>query len=157
MKNWISIFLFLFLSISLPFLVVGQDYNSAAGARIGTYFSGSYKAFISEKGALEAITGITRVGGQSLITFGGFHQIHHRLTADIPTLNWYYGAGLFIALGKRDISGNFSIAGNLGLEYTLDNSPFNVFIDAIPYYTFSGTSRFDADASIGVRYIIGNV
>jgi len=130
-----------------------QDYKASAGVRLGTYFSVSVKSFISEKGALEGIGGISRVGGQSLITVGAFFKIHNQFASDIPTLKWYFGGGSFVALGSSDINTNVALTAIIGLEYTFDSSPINIFIDGIPFVSLINSRRFDAEASMGVRYI----
>jgi len=133
---------------------VAQDYRTSVGARLGTYFAGSYKTFISEKSALEGVAGISRVGGQSLLSLGAYYQRHHTFTSDIPTLKWYYGGGLFTALGNSDIDTNMSITAAIGLEYTFEDTPINIFIDALPYYSLTNSNGIETEASLGVRYIL---
>jgi len=131
-----------------------QDYKTSIGVRLGTYFAGSYKAFLNEKSAVEGVAGISRVGGQSLLSLGASYQRHHSFTSDIPTLRWYYGGGVFAALGNSEIDTNISITAALGLEYTFEDTPINIFIDALPYYSLTTSRGIDTEASIGVRFIL---
>lgn len=133
--------------------LVGQDYKSAVGLRAGTNFTLSYKQFISESSAFEGFGGITRTGGQSLLTAGVFYEIHNVVTSDIPNLKWYYGGGAFIALGRENISSNFALAAITGLEYVLETAPINLFIDATPYVSLTNDAAFDIEANIGARFI----
>ena len=132
---------------------IAQDYKYSAGLRLGTYFAGSVKTFISEKRAVEVIAGISREGGNSITTVGGFYQIHNAFAADTPSLKWYFGGGGFVGFGNSDIKTNVALAGIIGLEYTLDTTPLNLFIDGIPYLSLINDFRFDAEASLGIRYV----
>lgn len=153
MKN-IATRLFIFSTLILLSLnLSAQDYKLSAGARLGTYFAGSAKAFIGQKSAVEGIVGISREAGQSILALGGFFQRHHQLTSDIPTLRWYYGAGVFVGLGSGELKTSVSFTGNIGLEYTMEDTPINFFIDGIPYINVTNNSKFDTEASIGIRYI----
>lgn len=143
----------LFFTIALSSNLSAQDYKSAAGIRLGTYVAASFKTFISEKGAIEAIAGISREGGNSIITFGGFYQIHNSFAADTPTLKWYFGGGTFVALGNENIKTNIALTGIIGLEYTFESTPLNLFIDGIPYLSLNNEFNFDAEASLGVRFV----
>ena len=132
---------------------IAQDYKYSAGLRLGTYVAGSFKTFISEKQAVEIIAGIAREGGNSITTVGGFYQIHNSFAADTPTLSWYFGGGAFVGFGNSDITTNVALAGIIGLEYTFVSTPINLFIDGIPYLSLNNDFSFDAEASLGVRYI----
>ena len=153
MPSLIRASIILFFVFSFSNSIIAQDYKSSAGLRLGTYFAGSFKTFISEKGAIEAIAGISREGGNSITTVGGFYQIHNSFSADIPTLKWYFGGGTFVAIGNADIKTNIALSGIIGLEYTFDSSPLNLFIDGIPYLSITDDFRFDAEASLGVRFV----
>lgn len=137
---------------SLPHLSA-QDYRSSAGIRLGTSINATYKIFITESKAIEAIAGISRVGGNSLWTFGGFYQVQNQLTRNIPNLSWYIGAGGFYRLGNDNIKPNILLATVIGLEYTFESAPINIFLDVIPYANVIEDVGYDADASLGVRYI----
>ncbi len=152
MKQALSLFILIILFLS-PQAVKSQDYKASAGLRLGTYFAVSVKSFISEKAAIEGIGGITRIGGQSLISVGGFYTIHNQFASDIPTLKWYYGGGTFVALGSNDIKTNVALTAIIGLEYTFETTPINIFMDAVPFVSLINSRRFDSEASMGVRYI----
>ena len=143
----------LMFTIIISSNISAQDYKSSAGVRLGTYIAGSFKAYISEKGAIEAIAGISREGGNSITTLGGFYQIHNQLTSDIPTLKWYFGGGAFVGFGNDEIKTNVAVSAIIGLEYTFDSTPINLFIDGVPYLSITNGTNFDAEASLGVRYI----
>ncbi|MFT6335559.1 MAG: hypothetical protein ACI86M_002509 [Saprospiraceae bacterium] len=153
MLSLIRASIIIFLAFSFSNNTIAQDYKTSAGLRLGTYFAVSFKTFISEKGAIEAIAGISREGGNSITTIGGFYQVHNQFTNDIPTLKWYFGGGAFVAIGTSDIKTNIALSGIIGLEYTFESSPLNLFIDGTPYLSLTSESRFDAESSLGVRYV----
>lgn len=135
-----------------------QAYKSAVGARLGTSFTGSYKMFISETNALEGIVGLDRTSlgipgfSSTSLVLGAFYQIHKPLDLDGVGFTWYYGFGGFAYIG--DFSGIVP-SGIIGLEYTLEDSPVNFFIDASPgLYIGDGGSDFDITGFIGARYIL---
>lgn len=148
------------LNVSLVFALIlsfqsmnAQDYKSGIGLRIGTYFALSYK-YLNKNNAFEAVAGIRREGGRSIIALGAFYQRHRQLTNDIPTLKWYYGGGLFLGVGSNEVQTTIAATASIGLEYTLENAPFIFFIDGIPYIDITNNGRFDTEASLGVRYLI---
>lgn len=159
MKTAIKGFVFV-LTLCFCADLSGQAYQSSVGARLGTSFTGSYKMFVSERNALEGIVGIDRttvgapffrVSSTSLV-LGAFYQIHNPLDLDGVGFSWYYGFGGFAYIG--DISGIVP-SGIIGLEYTLEDSPVNFFIDASPgLYIGDGGSDFDITGFIGARYIL---
>lgn len=150
MKLVFKIVLFISLFTFSSF-VSGQTYNASVGARLGTIFSGTYKAFVSEVTAFEAIAGFENVAGESYLLAGGFLEIHNPLSVNGSELSWYYGAGGYIALGE--VTGIVP-SGIIGLEYVLDDSPVNLFIDAIPSIFIGGGSTFQLNGAIGARYIL---
>ncbi len=156
MKNIIKTIVIL-LVFTMSSNIQGQAYESAVGARLGTFFTGTYKTFIGENTALEGIVGFDRVGnsfvGTTLFVVGAFYEIHNDLDLDGTNFQWYYGFGGFVSLG-----GGSSIivpSGIIGLEYTMENSPVCFFIDAIPGLAIgNGVTDFDINGSLGARYIL---
>ncbi|MDF1695044.1 MAG: hypothetical protein P1U56_04405 [Saprospiraceae bacterium] len=136
---------------------LAQEYDFLIGARLGTYISGSVVKKASEGRTYEAMIGITREANQSDYVFGAFYKFHVQISEQLPSLNWYAGGGAYMKLS--DITGrnvyNFSPSIISGMEYTLEDSPVNFFIDVSPYYRVNGSddSRFNIHANVGVRYI----
>ena len=140
-------------------IVHAQDYRSAVGGRLGTYVAGSFSTFVSESGSVEVIAGITREANESNFIFGSFYRRHFDVTNQVPTLKWYAGIGLYInsieeAASKSELT--FLPSAIIGMEYSLEHTPVNFFIDISPYYnTKSGSdSDFDLHANLGVRYVL---
>ena len=161
MKNIIRTIVIL-LVFTVTSNIQGQAYESAVGARLGTFFTGTYKTFIGENTALEGVAGFDRVGGGSIggVSYGGatvfvlgaFYEIHNELDLDGTDFQWYYGFGGYIGLGS---GGAIVPSGIIGLEYTMEDSPVCFFIDAIPGIAIaSGGSDFQMNGSLGARYIL---
>ena len=132
-----------------------QDYKSSIGLRLGTYFAGSFTTYVSEKASVELLAGISREANRSQWNFGGFYKIHNSVASEVPTLNWYFGAGLYVRF--TDIESEkvkFAPSGILGMEYSLEHTPVNFFVDVSPHYRINSGPGFDVHASMGVRYII---
>ncbi len=153
------IFIFLFLVCFSQF-VQAQDYKSSIGGRLGTYAAVSFSTYLSEGRSLEAMAGITREANQSDFIFGSFYKFHLGVTAQVPTLNWYAGIGLYIN-SRKETSENrvsFAPAAIVGMEYTLEYTPVNFFIDVSPNYDSATVlnSKFNVHANLGVRYILSS-
>ncbi|MEM9547401.1 MAG: hypothetical protein AAGA77_15585 [Bacteroidota bacterium] len=152
------VFLFICI-ISLNQTAAAQDYRSAIGGRLGSYISGSFTTFTSEDRSVEIIAGITREANTSQFLFGSFYRFHFDVTSQLPTLKWYAGLGLYINSLEKEASSSeltFLPSAIIGMEYTLEHTPVNFFLDLSPYYnTDSATdSNFDVHANLGVRYIL---
>jgi len=158
-KHSKSLVFIIFLLVTIGQSVQAQDYKSALGGRLGTYISISFSAYVSEDVSIEMIGGLTREANQSDFIFGGFYKYHRNVTSQVPSLNWYFGAGFYVNL-KDEASEKVSFApgGIIGMEYTLDHTPVNFFIDASPNYNLNSDSdsNFNIHANLGVRYVISN-
>ena len=135
-----------------------QDYDKSIGLRLGTYVGASFTAYTSSNKSIEVIAGLTRQANQSDYIFGGFYKYHLTISSDIPTLNWYSGLGVMLFLEEENGSNKVNIApgGIVGLEYTLEHTPVNFFIDVNPHYKVNSNSnsKFNIHANLGVRYVI---
>ena len=135
-----------------------QDYNKAIGLRLGTYVGASFTTSTSDYRSIELIAGITREANQTDYIFGGFYKFHLVISSDIPTLNWFSGVGALLLLVEDGNNNKINIAPGalVGLEYTLEHTPVNFFIDVSPYFnvTTKNDSKFNIHASLGVRYVI---
>ena len=154
-KTVILSFILLLCTIQLS---TAQDYNKAIGLRLGTYVGASFTTYTSEYKSIEVIAGITRQANQSDYIFGGFYKFHLPISSDLPTLNWFSSIGVLLFLEEENGGNKVNIApgGLVGLEYTLEHSPVNFFIDISPYYKVTSNidSKFDIQANLGVRYVL---
>lgn len=161
MSNYKSLNIIVF--VSLMFLSTfsnlnAQDYGHSVGLKLGTYVGTSFSSYVSENRSFEVIAGITRQANQTDYIFGASFRFHTHVTSEIPTLNWYSGFVAFAFLEEESGSEKVNLAPGvlLGMEYTLEYTPVNFFIEVAPYYdiTTKLDSRFDIHANLGVRYVL---
>ena len=121
-----------------------QDYKSAIGLRLGSPLSVSYKTFLSEKGAFEAVAGFRSYTGYSWVNIGAYYQVHNDFP-NVDGLKWYYGAGANVYFWSWDSAfldagsnTSFGISGVLGLDYKFKDIPLNVSADWIPTFFLNG-------------------
>lgn len=136
-----------------------QNYTTSLGLR-GPFNNGiTLKHFISEQSALEGIFA-SRYRGFS---FTGLYE-KHQGAFDVDQLQWYYGAGGHIGIyddrspwfEDSDQKTVIGVDGIIGLEYTIQEIPFNISIDYKPAFNVVGHQGFWGDnGGISVRYIFG--
>ena len=134
--------------------ISAQDYNWAAGVRLGDDMGGiSVKKSISERGKIEGIIAIPYWHGVNLT---GLYQQY----IPVETFHIYYGAGGHVGNWKHksdDISKNDYFIGVdciIGIEFTLLRSiPLSLSFDYKPSYNFTGNAGFNFNGGgIGLRY-----
>lgn len=144
--------LFLFQNAS------AQNYENAAGVRLGWGFGGTIKHFFDDSKAVE---GIVQLGGvyNRYAQVTGLFQVHQPLDDVAPGLQWYFGGGGFIGFFSGVYSARstrIGIAGNIGLDYTFEDIPLNITLDWVPGIAIVGFGTgFGAGTAggLGVRYI----
>lgn len=151
MRHWL---LLAALPICLS-LHAQADYNASVGARIGTVFGVGGKVFLTPDLGLEGYFGSRRRGYEL-----GAAALIHRDLGWSGDFTWYYGGGTH--LGFSEYSGGensvrtqttFGVAGQIGIEYTLQQLPLNLAIDYRPEFNFTGVKGFDwIGGALSVRY-----
>jgi len=125
-----------------------QPYQSALGLRGGTGATVTYKKFISEPIAFEAI-----VGSYDYEFFGLSVLFEKHKDIGVRRVQWYWGVGPFLTTA-RDFSA-WGIMGALGLDASFESIPLNFTIDWTPRLRLkSGGSAFLGSVGVGLRYII---
>lgn len=140
------------LTLVLGFSLAGyaQSYSSAAGLRLGAYNAmGSYKVFLNEKVAVEAIAGFPyetfAINANALV------QVHNPIQS-VDNLAWYYGGGAGVTLGKPF---GLYILGVVGLDYKIDGYPINLSLDVQPSIPLIGGKKVSIGlSSFAIRYIL---
>lgn len=80
-----------------------------------------------------------------------FHKINHAMDlGGSGNLVPYHGPGMVIGVGEDDTT--FALEFVWGLEYDLNDVPFEVFMDAGPNFQFEPVSVFTLTSSFGMRY-----
>lgn len=132
-----------------------EGYHKAIGVKM---FPGaiSYKKFISENKAYEAIGYIT-LDGLSLSIVKEFYTP----IVDVNQLTWFYGYGGHLGIWSDEFkktnlgTSNSNIAvgfdGIIGLDYKIKNSPINLSFDWQPSFSII-QAYFKNQGGIAVRY-----
>ncbi len=157
----IKIFLLGVILTSFSVAASAQDYQTSLGLRGGFAQGITFKHFISEDVAIEALAE-TRWRGLLLT---GLIQ-RHRPALDVQGLNWYYGGGAHIGFWAyhrnnpwwtRHEDESYLVLGLdviLGLEYKLPDLPLVVAADWKPAFNFVGVEGFWGDfGAVSLRYI----
>ena len=136
-----------------------QNYENAAGLRLGWGLGISGKHFFDDRSAVE---GVLRFGGffSSYIQFTGLYQLHQSLSDVTEGLQWYVGGGAFAGFWSGaysrvyDYSGTqVGISGVIGLDYKFADLPINVSADWMPGIAIVGGGGFvGSSGGLAVRY-----
>ncbi len=147
--NYSMRLLLVILGCCFCFGASAQYYDSAAGLRGGTGATISYKKFLGQTIALEAI-----VGSFDYDYFGTGILIEKHADLGVGRVQWYWGVGPYLTFAK-DFTG-FGALGALGLDYALESIPLQFSLDWTPRLRIAGASGkfFNRSAGVGIRYII---
>lgn len=147
-----------FFAITMIIAANAQDYNTGIGVRGGLSNGLTIKHFIEGDRAIEGLLA-NRWGGFNVT---GLYEIHAQ-AFDTPRLNWYYGFGGHIGFwdGDKnpwfDDNNNYTVIGIdgiIGLEYNIEEIPFNISLDWKPGINLIGYTGFWADeVALSVRFI----
>ncbi|MDR0547631.1 MAG: hypothetical protein LBG77_08680 [Dysgonamonadaceae bacterium] len=156
-----KILLVMVLAVSGMFAANAQVDGNAIGLRLGYGAEISYQHALGDANRLELDLG-TSIGsgyfGAGLT--GAYHWVF-----DLSTLskgfNWYVGPGAHFALwnykavgsieGRTDFA--LGIAGQIGIEYNLENIPLQLSLDYRPVFYFLPSTGGGWDSiCFGVRY-----
>lgn len=140
------------LIILCPY-IYAQNYTRSAGFRPGTATGFTYRQYINEENAVEAIVNYTRRSLRITALKQYFRPAFYEIA---DNLNFVYGYGAHIGLYYTNrfkilnksykleewrYSPIFGLDGYLGLEYNIREFPVIIGIDIKPFFEFS-TSRF---------------
>lgn len=163
-KNFLILITFLCLS---GVATAQSDYDKAIGIRLGSgyydLFSGSYKVFITDPGALEFNLGLRGYGVIGVnwfnVSVAGSYQHHFPINA-VPGLQWFVGGGAVVS----NTFSSFDYRRGLGLgifatggaDYKFSNIPLNVTVDIRPTFSvleaYSYYNSFYPNGGIAARY-----
>lgn len=149
---------FLFVLLTVSYGHAQKNYDNALGIRLGSWPGITYKHFVTQRGAFEAILSTKWHG----YMFHGLYEVHHKVFNE-PGFNFYYGAGGHVGHWNvrthrhpwYDDAGTYSaigVDGILGLEYTLSTIPLNFSIDWKPMFNIVNyTGLWVDDVAFSVR------
>ncbi len=141
------------LIISLLFCVQSlqaQQYDTGVGLKFGFPIGLTYKQFISDQGAIEAILGV-RNGVTGTLVYE-----HHIEIIDYH-VQFYFGGGLSggIYVNPFDESiPEIALTGITGLEMNFDRIPITFSFDALPKLALrKGDILYLVNGGLAVRYV----
>lgn len=133
-----------------------QAYKTAIGVKGGNAYLGTFKHFLSEKLAVEAVAGFGATANADLYA-AVYAQLHFPI-GSVDNLTWFAGAGPNLATyGVIGNSGSsFGITGIGGADYSFDSIPLNVSADvSTPVFFGDSVLNFVPYVTVSARYILG--
>ena len=151
-------------SLLTAFSLQAQTYDKSVGLRAGWGVGATFKYFLNEGSAVEAIVNLRSAGylgfaSSRSIAISGLYQIHKPLEDVTEGLQWYVGGGGLVgfstsrALGTRSSSASFGILGVIGLDYAFEDLPLNLSLDWMPGIIFNGGGFTGTTGGLAIRYI----
>ena len=160
MKNLKAILAIALFFGLIPLASEAQNYQTAAGLRLGYPLSVSIKHFIDDSAALEGYVGTRWYDNRSWTSVSGAYQQHFDLEG-VDGLQWYVGAGGTVYFWRYDFKTTaaataFGLQGYLGLDYTFDDAPISITADWIPTIFLNGYIKGFGGGygSLGIRYLL---
>lgn len=140
--------------------VAGAHTQNLIGVR-GGWFSGITFQHYTSKGAAVEIIG---QGSRNWFNLTALYEIHKDFS-DVQNMKWYYGVGGHLGsyryrtghpvFGDR-YTGNAAILGVdgiIGLEYFLEEIPFQFSLDYKPMLNLNGGGWLYHDAALAIRFV----
>lgn len=152
-----SLFALLFACVAFAGTVSAQSYKTGLGVRLSpsnAYVNNSItlKHFLNESKAIEAL-----VSFGDPFAIGALYEVHKPFSSDGQGLQWFYGAGAYLAFVKsynpntmkNETDANFGGQGIIGLDYKFTNLPLNLSLDWKPELNLVTDIAFEA-STIGL-------
>ncbi len=149
---------FLIATLSTVFLLTTSSSFAQDGVGVGGELISpvglSYKVPINESSAVTGALGLFVTDGFNSSRFE-INYLSYRDNEDINIasgdLNPYIGAGLSFRFAEN-LDPTVSLRVPFGIEYMIDNSPIEVYMDIGPFLTVTDPLSFSFDSSLGFRY-----
>ena len=126
-------------------------YKNAIGITVWDGVGATYKHFLKENAALEAIAFFNSKGARTT----GLYEFHFRLGNE-PGLRWFVGPGAHLGFyNNTNGNGLFpGIDGIIGVEYIFNKIPLNAAINWQPTVEFGNDRGFNGSwGGLSARYI----
>jgi hypothetical protein len=127
-----------------------QKAGFGVGVMVGEPIGGSFKAWLSEKTAIDGGVAYANYDDDGLQVHSDY--LYHNfdwLSAGSGRLPVYFGLGARLKFADDTHVG---IRGPIGLSYIFDNVPVDVFGEVAPILDFTPNWRVEWNAAIGARY-----
>lgn len=147
--------------------IKGNSYKTGIGLRAGGTSGLTFKQFVGNRHAIEAIVGLWHHGVSATALYE-----HHTNAFNVDGLNWLYGIGAHVSYQTGDqyfyhTSRNgtviiyephvfgIGVDGIFGMEFKIPNAPISVSLDMKPYMEFMSNNhiRGAVDPGLSVRAV----
>lgn len=109
-----------------------QNYDRSIGLRLGTTIGASYKSYLSQQKAVEAILDLD-IFDKDLMKLNVTGLYEFVFETDAEGLNFYAGPGISAGIYLGDSNGlMLAINGVAGVEYKFPNTPVSISLDWNP-------------------------
>lgn len=144
-----KIFYTLVLFIGFALSMNAQSYNSAVGARLGSYsLTASYKQFLTESSAFELFGGFAYEG--TALNVNALYLMHTPIPS-VENLSWYWGGGVSTNLNPFTLG----VMGAIGVDYKLEDYPVNLTLDYLPTLGIvNSKGLYYRGVTLAVRYVL---
>lgn len=153
MKRHIILFVFLITFALTNVESIAQD-KLGLGGELLSPVGLSYKVSINEKSAITGAFGFFLSDGVNnavLETNYILYKDNENINIGSGELQPYFGGGLaFNFATSSDIAVALRVP--FGIEYKIDNTPIEVYMDVGPYLVLTDPLSFSLDSSLGFRY-----
>ncbi len=153
MKKTIFSLLILTILLIAPGSAHAQN-DIALGGELISPVGLSYKFGISDNSAITGALGFFVTDGANSAAFE-INYLSYRNPENVNIrsgdLSPYVGLGLSFGSASNSDE-TLSIRVPVGLEYAIDNSPFELYMDIGPFVTVTDPLAFTFDSSLGFRY-----
>ena len=148
MKN----ILFFVLFLALTATTQAQEKTLSVGANlVGSALSTEYQVSAKSSARLDVDFAF---GDNNIIVLNPqyhFHKVNNQMDlGGSGILMPYHGPGFLIGVGESD--NTFALQFAWGLEYDINDVPFEVFVDAGPYIQIEPSTIITLSSSFGMRY-----
>ncbi len=149
---------FLIVMLSAVFMLTSSESFAQDGVGLGGELISpvgiSYKVPINESSAVTGALGLFVTDGFSSSRFE-VNYLSYRDNENINIgsgdLSPYIGAGVSFRFAENQ-DAVVSLRVPFGIEYMIDNSPIEVYMDIGPFITVTDPAAFTFDSSLGFRY-----
>lgn len=123
------------------------------GVIIGEPTGISVKSWLSDRSALAAVAAWS-FGGRNTVHFHLDYQVHNYdlVTVEQGRMSFYWGLGGRIIVREGDRDNILSARIPLGLNYHIQGSRLETFVEAVPKVNLIPSTGFDVGAGLGIRY-----
>ncbi|MEQ9310288.1 MAG: hypothetical protein RLN90_12610 [Balneolaceae bacterium] len=114
----------------------------------------SYKVPINETSAITGAWGIFLTDGFTSSTFEANYLLYREsdnIRIGSGDLSPYLGGGLSFVF-RKNADARVALRVPFGIEYKIDNTPFEIYMDVGPYLVVTDPLSYSFDSSLGFRY-----